>query len=266
MTHGHTHPGSDEAIHDVATTQARGGRLSRSACLTLTACGSQLDPDDVAEAGAAPAAPRAAPRLAACRATRASLARPATAVAPRGPPPAPAAAHGGDRLDRRHRRRGRRGGSGGGGRPGRRATTTPTAASRPRSCDGFKNQTGITDDTIILANVSDISGPVPGIFESAQQAHPRVTSTYFNSTEDICGHKLELELLDSRADAGADQQAYTTACDNAFAAVGSMSAFDSGGAATAENCGLPDIRSTSINARAQQVRHLLQRPGGRRRT
>ena len=50
-----------------------------------------------------------------------------------------------------------------------------------------------------------------------------------------------------RADSGADQQAYTKACDEAFAAVGSMSAFDAGGAATAEQCGLPDIRSTAVN-------------------
>lgn len=114
------------------------------------------------------------------------------------------------------------------------------------SCDGFKNQTGITDDTITVANVSDISGPVPGIFESAQQA-TRAYAAYFNSTSDICGRKLEVLALDSRADAGADQQAYAKACSETFAAVGSMSAFDSGGAATAENCGLPDVRSTSVN-------------------
>lgn len=113
------------------------------------------------------------------------------------------------------------------------------------SCDGFDNdQTGVTEDTITLANVADISGPVPGIFESAQQG-TRAFIEFFNSTQDLCGHKLAVELLDSRADAGADQQAYTTACDKAFAAVGSMGAFDSGGAATAQNCGLPDLRSTS---------------------
>ncbi len=121
----------------------------------------------------------------------------------------------------------------------------PDSGVKAGSCDGFDNdQPGITEDTIQLVNVADISGPVPGIFESAQQG-TRAFLEYFNSTEDICGHKLALDLLDSRADAAADQQAYTTACDNAFAAVGSMGAFDSGGAQTAENCGLPDIRSTS---------------------
>ncbi len=119
------------------------------------------------------------------------------------------------------------------------------------ACTGFKNQTGITDDKIILANVSDLSGPVPGIFESAQMA-TRAYAAYFNSQANICGRKLEILALDSRADAGADQQAYLKACDQAFAAVGSMSAFDSGGAATAQNCGLPDIRSTIVNPERQK--------------
>jgi ABC-type branched-subunit amino acid transport system substrate-binding protein len=118
------------------------------------------------------------------------------------------------------------------------------------SCAGFKNQTGITNDKIVIANASDISGPVPGIFESAQEA-TRAYVKYFNSTSDICGRKLEVLSLDTRADAGADQQAYTKACDEAFAAVGSMSAFDSGGAAAAQSCGLPDMRSTIVNPERQ---------------
>ncbi len=132
------------------------------------------------------------------------------------------------------------------GDPGDAARTPPPAPPRPAAAAGFKNQTGITDSKITLANISDISGPVPGIFESAQEA-TRAYAAYFNSSNDLCGRKLDVVLLDSRADSGADQQAYTKACDEAFAAVGSMSAFDAGGAATAEQCGLPDIRSTAVN-------------------
>ena len=117
-------------------------------------------------------------------------------------------------------------------------------------CDGFKNQTGITDDKIVIANASDISGPVPGLFESAQQA-TKAYIAYFNATSDICGRKLDLMALDSRTDAGGDQQAYAKACEGAFAAVGSMSAFDSGGAATAAKCGLPDLRSANVSRERQ---------------
>lgn len=114
------------------------------------------------------------------------------------------------------------------------------------SCAGFKNQTGITDKTITIANASDISGPVPGIFTSAQQA-VKAYAAYFNATSSLCGRKLSVLSLDSRTDAGGDQAAYETACSQSFAAVGSMSAFDSGGAATAQQCGLPDIRSQSVS-------------------
>ena len=138
------------------------------------------------------------------------------------------------------------GGNGGTGGTGGTGGGSATGGVKAGSCAGFDNdQPGIDKDTIVLANASDISGPVPGIFEASQQA-TRAYIEYFNSTSDICGHKLEVKMLDTRADAGADQQAYATACDEAFAAVGSMSAFDSGGAATAENCGIPDLRATIV--------------------
>ncbi|WP_435768891.1 ABC transporter substrate-binding protein [Nocardioides sp. SYSU DS0651] len=136
------------------------------------------------------------------------------------------------------------GGSGGGGGAGgpTSGSGSATGGVKAGSCAGFKNQTGITDKTITLANIADISGPVPGIFEAAQQA-TRAYVEYFNSQGDICGRKLSVVNLDSRADAGADQSATVKACQQAFAGVGSMGAFDSGGAGPAESCGLPDIRA-----------------------
>jgi len=121
----------------------------------------------------------------------------------------------------------------------------PGGGAQAASCAGFHNQTGITDDKIVIANVSDLTGPVPGLFQSSLDATNAYVA-YFNATSDICGRKLEVLSLDSRTDAAGDQQAYVEACDKAFAAVGSMSGFDNGGAATADSCGIPDIRSTSV--------------------
>ncbi|MSZ76486.1 MAG: ABC transporter substrate-binding protein [Actinobacteria bacterium] len=127
-------------------------------------------------------------------------------------------------------------------------TDSPPAVSGPKaSCDGFKNGPGITDTTITVGNSSDISGPVPGLFEAAQDA-TKAFVAYFNATGDICGRKLVLKTYDSRTDAGADQQAYAAACDEVFAMIGSNSAFDSGGAAAAESCGLPDVRAATLTA------------------
>lgn len=217
--------------------------------LTLAACGSQLDPDDVSQAGGGsggttggttgdvPGTDPAVPELAGAGGGSAGTTADAPGTTGSTGSTGSTGTTGG-------------GGTGGGGDQGDGANAAD-GGNEAASCDGFKNQTGITDDKIVIANASDISGPVPGIFESAQQA-TRAYAAYFNSTGDICGRKLEVTLLDTRADAGADQQAYTRACAEAFAAVGSMSAFDSGGAGAAEGCGLPDIRSTSVNPERTQ--------------
>ena len=142
------------------------------------------------------------------------------------------------------------GGDTGGGTSGSGPDASGPDAGTPikaGSCDGFKNSTGITDDTITIGNSSDISGPVPGLFESAQDA-TKAFVTYFNKTnpDGICGRTLVLKNYDSQTDNAADQRNHLDACENVFAMVGSMSAFDSGGASTTQDCGLPDIRSAAV--------------------
>src|SRR5689334_425787 len=135
----------------------------------------------------------------------------------------------------------------GGTSTGGTSNTPAGSGIKAGSCAGFKNSTGITDKVIKIGNSSDISGPVPGLFTAAQQA-TKAYVQYFNATQTICGRKLELTNLDSKTDAGADQQSYQKMCESVFASVGSMSAFDSGGAQTAQKCGLPDMRTAAVTA------------------
>lgn len=132
------------------------------------------------------------------------------------------------------------------------ATAAPdrvTATTAVGSCAGFKNKTGITNRYIRIGNASDLSGPVPGLFRSAQLA-TKAYVAYFNSTRNICGRKLLLSTYDTRTDAGGNLDAYRDICADDFAAVGSMSAFDAGGAADTQLCRLPDLRVASTsNAR-----------------
>ncbi|MFL6159273.1 MAG: ABC transporter substrate-binding protein [Marmoricola sp.] len=129
------------------------------------------------------------------------------------------------------------GGGGGGG------SVAPPKGVSGASCNGFANGTGITNDTIRIGNSSDISGPVPGLFTQAQQATKAFVAYFNNSGAKICGRKLVLDNYDSHTDAGGDQAGYTKGCASDFAMVGSMSSFDSGGAKTAQDCGLPDVRA-----------------------
>lgn len=120
----------------------------------------------------------------------------------------------------------------------------PPPAAKPQvSCAGFKNGPGITDQVVKIGNASDISGPVPGLFTAARQAVLAYVKYFNDSGATICGRKLELHLYDSRTDNGGDQAAYVKGCEADFAMVASMSAFDSGGAKTASDCGIPDVRA-----------------------
>jgi ABC-type branched-subunit amino acid transport system substrate-binding protein len=140
------------------------------------------------------------------------------------------------------------GGSGGG------AGTSGGGGGAPVQCQGTggASDTGVTANKIKIANASDVSGPVQGLFQSAQQAVKAYVS-YVNSTGGVCGRTLELLGLDSRTDSRGDQEATAQACSQAFALVGSMSAYDQGGAATASGCGIPDLRAITTTVQRQQV-------------
>jgi ABC-type branched-subunit amino acid transport system substrate-binding protein len=150
---------------------------------------------------------------------------------------------------------GNAGGNGNVGQPGSGgsggSSSGPLAGVKLGSCSGFANSTGISSSTITLANVADLSGPVPNLFKSAQAAVTAYVA-YFNSSSSICGRKLKLIGLDSGTSESGDQQAAQTACGSAFAMVGSMGAFDAGGAGTVTNCGIPDIRATETETARQK--------------
>jgi len=135
------------------------------------------------------------------------------------------------------------GGGGGKASSGKGGTGTGPSITAG-SCAGFTNGPGMTNSTIKIANASDLSGPVPGLFRGAEQAVAAYVA-YFNSTSSICGRKLELESLDSQTSSTGDQQAAQSACSSAFAMVGSMGSFDDGGAQTVTQCGIPDLRAAT---------------------
>jgi ABC-type branched-subunit amino acid transport system substrate-binding protein len=93
---------------------------------------------------------------------------------------------------------------------------------------------------------------VQGLFQAAQQA-TRAYVEYVNSTGGVCGRKLELLALDSRTDSRGDQEGTARACAQAFAMVGSVSAYDQGGATAAANCGIPDLRAVTTTSQRQHV-------------
>lgn len=123
---------------------------------------------------------------------------------------------------------------------------TSSGAAAVGSCDGFRNRIGMTSKTITIANVADLTGPVPQQYLAARQA-VRAYVRYFNASFSICGRKLRVLGLDSATDPASDRSAYTRACTQAFAAIGSVSLADAGGATKAQQCGLPDLRAQTFS-------------------
>jgi hypothetical protein len=125
--------------------------------------------------------------------------------------------------------------------------------SMPAGGNGGATDVGVYEDRIVLGNAVDISGAVPDIFIDAQLATQAFVE-YFNNTEGtIYGRKLVLETRDTRLDAGGNREAYLDFCEIAFAAIGSMSAFDEGIVGPVQDCKLPDIRSAVVNPSTMDV-------------
>ena len=137
--------------------------------------------------------------------------------------------------------------------PGGGATTGPGvsgpgAVPAPPGGNGGATDTGVTATTITLAVASDKSGVQGGLFTSTHQAMS-AWRAMINSSGGLFGRRVELKLIDTQTKDTTNQAAVQDACDEAFALVGSMSAFDGGGASAGEQCGIPDITAITVNGR-----------------
>lgn len=141
-------------------------------------------------------------------------------------------------------------GTGPGATAGPGATTGPGAP--PPCTPTDSKERGVTKDSVTVANIADISGPVPGLFKSAQDA-TKAFAAYYNATfGGVCGRQLKVKTYDSGTTSSGSRARTLEACDQTFASVGSISAFDDGGAPVEDRCGLPDISAAAVT-RAHQA-------------
>ncbi|HET6810890.1 MAG TPA: ABC transporter substrate-binding protein [Acidimicrobiales bacterium] len=114
------------------------------------------------------------------------------------------------------------GGAGGGG--GASATTLPAGGN------GGATDVGVTGNTITVGNVSDLGGPVPGLF----QGGPNGTQAYFNYINQtqggVFGRQLKLVASDDGLQCNQNESDYQNLVNSVFAFVGSWSLDDNCGA------------------------------------
>lgn len=135
------------------------------------------------------------------------------------------------------------GGVGGGGSAG---------APAPAGGNGGATDVGVTATTITLGNISDLSGPVPGLFEGGVNG----TLAYFayvNSQGGVYGRQLRLTVGDSQLDCGQNQNWHNQMLPKVFAFVGSFSLYDDCGARVLEqHPGVPEV-SYALSTRALRL-------------
>ncbi len=117
-------------------------------------------------------------------------------------------------------------------------------------------QPGLTEDTITLSVLADISGPVPGLFQGALDGM-KAWAAYINSTGGIDGRKVELMTFDTNTNATEHRIATKKSCNDAFAIVGGFSVADNGGAAVGEECGIPTILGVATSALANNAKNTV---------
>ena len=141
--------------------------------------------------------------------------------------------------------------SGGGGGGGGQSSTDgggggAVAPAAPEGGNGGAVDVGITGDTVLLGNVSTLSGPVPGLFAGAVTGAQAVVA-YQNSLGGLFGRKFKLEVRDDAFDTGQNRAHTIDLIGKAFAFVGSFSLYDDAAAKQIEESGIPDA-SYSLSA------------------
>src|SRR3546814_17454140 len=82
--------------------------------------------------------------------------------------------------------------------PGADATAT-AAADKP--CAAPSVAPGVSDDKIVVGNISSISGPVPGL-GATSLAGVQAYAAYRNSMGGVCGRQIEVKGADDGMDTG----------------------------------------------------------------
>jgi len=103
------------------------------------------------------------------------------------------------------------------------------APPAPAGGNGGGTDVGVTANSITVGNVSDLGGPVPGLF----QGGPYGTQAYFdyiNSLGGIYGRKLKLDSADDQLQCNQNEAGYQNLVGQVFAFVGSWSLDDNCGA------------------------------------
>jgi len=130
----------------------------------------------------------------------------------------------------------------------------------PAGGNGGATDVGVTPTSLSVANVSILSGPVPGLFKGAENGTDAFLA-YQNSQGGVYGRKLNLVQLDDQFDCGINKSLTQANAAKVFAFVGSFSLYD--------NCGadvfnatptLPDVHNALSREAGHEANNFSSQP------
>jgi ABC-type branched-subunit amino acid transport system substrate-binding protein len=125
----------------------------------------------------------------------------------------------------------------GGGATGGDSQVAPT---EPPGGNGGATDVGVTEDRILLGNVSTLSGPVPGLFRGALVG-AQAWAAMVNSQGGIDGRLIEVRSGDDGLDSGRNKNAHLALKTSVFGFLGSFSVTDDGGVSELSGTNIPDV-------------------------
>lgn len=132
------------------------------------------------------------------------------------------------------------------------SATAPAQGDATPENNGGATDVGVTADNIKIGIQADITGARPGLFKTALEGLDAYVA-YVNANGGVNGRTLEVVPYDTKLNGDEVRRTAKEACDSVFALVGSMGIQDSDGAATIEECGIPDIMATALTQERQEV-------------
>jgi ABC-type branched-subunit amino acid transport system substrate-binding protein len=140
------------------------------------------------------------------------------------------------------------------------ATGSPTAAAGgAASSGGAAPQGQATADSVLLGNVSTLSGPVPGLFQGAVIGSQAIVA-YQNSKGGLFGRTFKLDVRDDQFDTGQNRSETVDLTKKAFAFLGSFSLYDDAALAEIKASGIPDPTYSLSDARRASPTNFSPQP------
>lgn len=144
-------------------------------------------------------------------------------------------------------------------------TTGKTTGSGTQTADCSSasiSGTGVDASSITVGTISDVTGPVSGLFQGAQQGI-EAFAQYVNATQGgICGHQLKVAFQDGGTNCTQTQNAAQSLASRVFAFVGSFALYDNCAATIVkQHPNLPDIHVALDPAAGPPANHFDLEPG-----